>query len=75
MSSQAYCLQLLPCFNGLVILKRLESAIMSIGVLIAGTGYAGIEAALTLNKMQRRGELEITLIEKKPVPYFAYRVA
>lgn len=35
-------------------------------VLIVGAGYAGIEAALTLNKKKKRDEVEITLIDKNP---------
>ncbi len=33
-------------------------------VLIVGAGYAGIEAALTLNKKKKKEDLEITLIDK-----------
>ena len=33
-------------------------------VLIVGAGYAGIEAALTLNKKKKKDDLEITLVEK-----------
>ncbi len=33
-------------------------------VVIIGAGYAGIEAALTLNKARRKNDLEITLIDK-----------
>ncbi len=33
-------------------------------VLIIGAGYAGIEAALTLNKKKKKDNLEITLIDK-----------
>ncbi|MDX9871618.1 MAG: NAD(P)/FAD-dependent oxidoreductase [Clostridia bacterium] len=33
-------------------------------VLIVGAGYAGIEAALSLNKKRKKGEVEITLIDK-----------
>lgn len=33
-------------------------------VLIVGAGYAGIEAALALNKKHKKGEVEITLIDK-----------
>jgi NADH dehydrogenase len=35
-------------------------------VLIVGAGYAGIEAALTLNKKKKRDNIEITLIDKNP---------
>lgn len=35
-------------------------------VLIVGAGYAGIEAALTLNKKRKKDEIEITLIDKNP---------
>jgi NADH dehydrogenase len=35
-------------------------------VLIVGAGYAGIEAALTLNKKKKRDTIEITLIDKNP---------
>lgn len=33
-------------------------------VLIVGAGYAGIEAALTLNKKKKRDDIEITLVDK-----------
>ncbi|PKM90844.1 MAG: pyridine nucleotide-disulfide oxidoreductase [Firmicutes bacterium HGW-Firmicutes-12] len=33
-------------------------------VLIVGAGYAGIEAALTLNKKRKKDEVEITLVDK-----------
>lgn len=33
-------------------------------VIIVGAGYAGVEAALALNKNKRKDDLEITLIEK-----------
>ncbi|MCX7773416.1 MAG: NAD(P)/FAD-dependent oxidoreductase [Clostridia bacterium] len=33
-------------------------------VLIVGAGYAGIEAALTLNRRKKKNDLEITLIDK-----------
>lgn len=33
-------------------------------VLIVGAGYAGIEAALTLNKKKKKDDIDITLIEK-----------
>lgn len=33
-------------------------------VLIVGAGYAGIEAALTLNKKKKKDNIEITLIDK-----------
>jgi len=33
-------------------------------VLIVGAGYAGIEAALALNKHKKRDDLEVTLIDK-----------
>lgn len=33
-------------------------------VLIVGAGYAGIEAALTLNKKKKKEEVEITLVDK-----------
>lgn len=33
-------------------------------VLIVGAGYAGIEAALTLNKKKKKDKLDITLIDK-----------
>lgn len=33
-------------------------------IVIIGAGYAGIEAALSLNKMKKKDEIEITLIEK-----------
>ncbi len=33
-------------------------------VLIVGAGYAGIEAALTLNKKKKKDDIEITLIDK-----------
>jgi len=33
-------------------------------VLIIGAGYAGIEAALTLNKKKKKDDLEITLVDK-----------
>lgn len=39
---------------------------MSKKVLIVGAGYAGIEAALTLNKKKKRDKIEITLIDKNP---------
>ncbi|HHU90651.1 MAG TPA: FAD-dependent oxidoreductase [Clostridiaceae bacterium] len=35
-------------------------------VLIVGAGYAGIEAALTLNKKKKKDNIEITLIDKNP---------
>ncbi len=35
-------------------------------VLIIGGGYAGVEAAHRLEKRSRKGELEITLVDKKP---------
>lgn len=35
-------------------------------ILILGAGYAGIEAALTLNKKGKKEDLEITLIDKNP---------
>jgi NADH dehydrogenase len=35
-------------------------------VLIVGAGYAGIEAALTLNKKKRKDDIEVTLIDKNP---------
>ena len=35
-------------------------------VLIIGAGYAGIEAALTLNKKKRKDDIEITIIDKNP---------
>lgn len=35
-------------------------------VLIVGAGYAGIEAALTLNKKKKKDQIEITLIDKNP---------
>lgn len=37
---------------------------MSTKVLAVGAGYAGIEAALTLNKKKRKEDVEITLIDK-----------
>lgn len=37
---------------------------MSTKVLIVGAGYAGIDAALTLNKSKKREDVEITLIDK-----------
>jgi NADH dehydrogenase len=33
-------------------------------VLIVGAGYAGIEAALTLNKKKKKEDIEITLVDK-----------
>lgn len=39
---------------------------MSTKVLIVGAGYAGIEAALTLNKKKKKDDIEITLIDKNP---------
>lgn len=39
---------------------------MSKKVLIVGAGYAGIEAALTLNKKKRKDRIDITLIDKNP---------
>lgn len=33
-------------------------------IVIIGAGYAGIEAALSLNKMKKREEIEVTLIDK-----------
>lgn len=33
-------------------------------VLIVGAGYAGIEAALTLNKKKKKDDIEITLVDK-----------
>jgi NADH dehydrogenase len=35
-------------------------------VIIVGAGYAGVEAALTLNKKKKRDEIEIILIDKNP---------
>ncbi|NLB78636.1 MAG: NAD(P)/FAD-dependent oxidoreductase [Clostridiaceae bacterium] len=35
-------------------------------VLIVGAGYAGIEAALTLNKKKKKDDIEITLIDQNP---------
>lgn len=35
-------------------------------VVILGAGYAGIEAALKLNKHAKKGEIEITLIDRHP---------
>ena len=35
-------------------------------VLIVGAGYAGVEAALTLNKKKKKDNIEITLIDKNP---------
>jgi len=37
---------------------------MSKKIVIVGAGYAGVEAALSLNKMKKRGEIEIILIDK-----------
>jgi len=37
---------------------------MSKKVVIVGAGYAGIETALSLNKMKKKDEIEITLIDK-----------
>ena len=37
---------------------------MSKKVVIVGAGYAGIEAALTLNKHKKRSDLEITIIDR-----------
>lgn len=37
---------------------------MSKKVLIIGAGYAGIEAALTLNKKKKKNNIDITLIDK-----------
>jgi len=37
---------------------------MSKRVVIIGAGYAGVEAALTLNKLKKKDEVEITLIDK-----------
>jgi len=39
---------------------------MSKKVVIVGAGYAGIEAALTLNKKKKKDKIEITLIDKNP---------
>jgi len=39
---------------------------MSKKVLIVGAGYAGIEAALTLNKRKKKDKIDITLIDKNP---------
>ena len=39
---------------------------MSKKVLIVGAGYAGIEAALTLNKKEEKDRIDITLIDKNP---------
>lgn len=39
---------------------------MSKKVLIVGAGYAGIEAALTLNKKKKKDKVDITLIDKNP---------
>lgn len=33
-------------------------------IVIVGAGYAGIEVALSLNRMKKKGEIEITLIDK-----------
>ncbi|MCX7709090.1 MAG: NAD(P)/FAD-dependent oxidoreductase [Clostridia bacterium] len=33
-------------------------------IVIVGAGYAGIEAALTLNKMKKKDDVEITLIDR-----------
>lgn len=33
-------------------------------VIVVGAGYAGIEAALTLNKYKKRGDIEVTIIDK-----------
>ena len=35
-------------------------------VLIVGAGYAGIEAALTLNKKKKKDDIQITLVDKNP---------
>ncbi|NLW02681.1 MAG: NAD(P)/FAD-dependent oxidoreductase [Clostridiaceae bacterium] len=35
-------------------------------VVIVGAGYAGIEAALTLNKRKKKDKIDITLIDKNP---------
>ena len=35
-------------------------------VLIVGAGYAGVEAALKLNKRAKKDDLEITLVDKNP---------
>ena len=35
-------------------------------VLIVGAGYAGIEAALTLNKKKKKDDIEVTLVDKNP---------
>lgn len=35
-------------------------------VLVIGAGYAGVEAALTLNKKKKKDNIEITLIDKNP---------
>lgn len=37
---------------------------MSTKVLIVGAGYAGIDAALTLNKTKKKEDMEITLIDR-----------
>lgn len=37
---------------------------MSKRVLIVGAGYAGIEAAITLNKRKKKDDIEITLVDK-----------
>jgi len=37
---------------------------MSKKIVIVGAGYAGVEAALSLNKMKKRDEVEIILIDK-----------
>jgi NADH dehydrogenase len=37
---------------------------MSKKVVIIGAGYAGVETALTLNKLNKGKELDITIIDK-----------
>jgi Pyridine nucleotide-disulphide oxidoreductase. len=39
---------------------------MPTNVLIVGAGYAGIEAALTLNRYKKKDEVNITLIDRNP---------
>ncbi len=39
---------------------------MSHRVVIVGAGYAGVEAALHLNRKSRKGEVEVVLIDRNP---------
>ena len=43
---------------------------MSYKVVVIGAGYAGVEAALTLHKKEKRRRYQITLIDKNPYHTF-----